>query len=243
VLREHEKFDGFIGPRMMVHSAYLEMHPLDTEDRTKDLKDSQGIGYCNITKCCTVVCPEHIKITDNAIHPTEGEGRDFYYDPLKKLFQNGDGEENSGTQADRCGRDSARARTRRALPAADEPDQAVSICRDILAVDPGNQEAIAHAPIGPNRSIWLKARSRLGRMRGDRPGIDFGYDKAYYAGWPTSAGPARCLQDQTPKHSRGRMAAAGDGCYQEAEAVRNSGNDDSIFKTYLNVFFIFFLTY
>ncbi len=87
VLREHEKFDGFIGPRMMIHSAYLEMHPLDIEDRTADLKGTQGIGYCNITKCCTVVCPEHIKITDNAIIPLKERVADFYYDPIKKLFR------------------------------------------------------------------------------------------------------------------------------------------------------------
>ena len=87
VLREHEKFDGFIGPRMMIHAAYLEMHPLDVENRTADLKESQGIGYCNITKCCTVVCPEGIKITDNAIIPLKERVADFYYDPLKKLLR------------------------------------------------------------------------------------------------------------------------------------------------------------
>jgi succinate dehydrogenase / fumarate reductase iron-sulfur subunit len=45
------------------------MHPLDTEDRREDLRTSQGIGLCNITKCCTKVCPEGITITDNAIIP------------------------------------------------------------------------------------------------------------------------------------------------------------------------------
>ena len=87
VLREHEKFDGFIGPRLMIHSAYLEMHPLDTENRSADLKEAHGIGYCNITKCCTVVCPEGIKITDNAIIPLKERVADFYYDPLAKLLR------------------------------------------------------------------------------------------------------------------------------------------------------------
>lgn len=87
VLREHEKFDGFIGPRLFVHSAYLEMHPLDTEDRRPDMKERQGIGYCNITKCCTVVCPEHIKITDNAIIPMKERVVDLYYDPVLKVFR------------------------------------------------------------------------------------------------------------------------------------------------------------
>lgn len=87
VLREHEKFEGFIGPRLMVYAAALEMHPLDTEDRVDDLKKRDGIGYCNITKCCTVVCPEHIKITDNAIIPLKERVVDRHYDPVAKLFR------------------------------------------------------------------------------------------------------------------------------------------------------------
>jgi succinate dehydrogenase / fumarate reductase, iron-sulfur subunit len=87
VLREHSKFEGFIGPRVLIHSAYLEMHPLDVEDRRSDLKETQGIGYCNITKCCTAVCPEGIKITDNAIIPLKERVADLYYDPLAKLFR------------------------------------------------------------------------------------------------------------------------------------------------------------
>lgn len=87
VLREHEKFEGFIGPRLLIYNAALEMHPLDIEDRTADLKERDGIGYCNITKCCTVVCPEHITITDNAIIPLKERVADLYYDPLKKLFR------------------------------------------------------------------------------------------------------------------------------------------------------------
>ena len=87
VLREHEKFDEFIGPRLLIHSAYLEMHPLDTEDRRSDLKNLHNIGYCNITKCCTVVCPESIKITDNGIIPLKERVVDLYYDPILKVFR------------------------------------------------------------------------------------------------------------------------------------------------------------
>lgn len=87
VLREHDLHDEFIGPRLMVYTAALEMHPLDTEDRLGDLKDTQGIGYCNITKCCTTVCPEDITITDNAIIPLKERVVDEYYDPLKGLLR------------------------------------------------------------------------------------------------------------------------------------------------------------
>lgn len=87
VLRDHHKHDDFIGPRFFVYTAALEMHPLDTEDRVSDLKKENGIGYCNITKCCTKVCPEHITITDNAIIPLKERVVDEYYDPLTKLFR------------------------------------------------------------------------------------------------------------------------------------------------------------
>jgi succinate dehydrogenase / fumarate reductase iron-sulfur subunit len=87
VLREHHLHNEFIGPRFLVHAASLEMHPLDTENRLEDLKKTQGIGYCNITKCCTKVCPEEITITDNAIIPLKERVVDRYYDPLKKLLR------------------------------------------------------------------------------------------------------------------------------------------------------------
>ena len=87
VLRDHHKHEEFIGPRYLVYTAALEMHPLDTENRLAELKQAQGIGYCNITKCCTNVCPESITITDNAIIPLKERVVDELYDPLVKLVK------------------------------------------------------------------------------------------------------------------------------------------------------------
>src|SRR5436309_1704690 len=80
VLRDHQLHEQFVGPRLLVHAAQLEMHPLDVLDRTQELKDNHGIGYCNITKCCTKVCPENITITDNAIIPLTERVVDRHYD-------------------------------------------------------------------------------------------------------------------------------------------------------------------
>jgi len=80
VLREHDKKDSFGGPRFFVRSAALHFHPEDTADRKEWLKDGQGgIGQCNITRCCTDVCPENISITDNAIIPQKEYVIDNYY--------------------------------------------------------------------------------------------------------------------------------------------------------------------
>ena len=87
VLREHQMFDQFVGPRHLVYAAALEMHPLDAQDRAKELKNAHGIGYCNITKCCTKVCPESITITDNAIIPLKERVIDRLYDPVAKLLR------------------------------------------------------------------------------------------------------------------------------------------------------------
>ncbi len=87
VLRDHRLFDEFVGPRHMIYAAALEMHPLDVEQRARDLKDAYGVGFCNITKCCTKVCPEGIGITDNAIIPLKERVIDQLYDPVVKLLR------------------------------------------------------------------------------------------------------------------------------------------------------------
>jgi succinate dehydrogenase / fumarate reductase iron-sulfur subunit len=87
VLRDHHLNEDFIGPRFLVHVAALEMHPLDAEDRVEELRRAHGIGYCNITKCCTKVCPEHITITDNAIIPLKERVVDQFFDPLARVLK------------------------------------------------------------------------------------------------------------------------------------------------------------
>jgi len=74
--------DRYYGPRYMVRIAALEMHPLDTQQRTGLLHGRAGVGMCNITKCCQEVCPEHIKITDNAIIPLKERTTTDMYDPI-----------------------------------------------------------------------------------------------------------------------------------------------------------------
>ncbi len=90
VLRDHDKKDEFVGPRFMIRAAGLEMHPLDVEDRIPEIKNDFGSGMCNITRCCTDVCPEDINITDNAIIPLKERIVDRFYDPVtilkRKIF-------------------------------------------------------------------------------------------------------------------------------------------------------------
>ena len=92
VLRDHSQKDKFVGPRFLIRLASLEMHPLDNEDRIPQIKNKFGSGMCNITRCCTDVCPEHIQITDNGIIPLKERVADRFYDPIiwlyHKIFSN-----------------------------------------------------------------------------------------------------------------------------------------------------------
>ncbi|PRQ05574.1 succinate dehydrogenase/fumarate reductase iron-sulfur subunit [Enhygromyxa salina] len=83
VLRDRAGKAAFAGPRFMIRVAGLEMNPLDAADRIPETRDEYGSGMCNITRCCTEVCPEHINITDNGIIPLKERVVDRYYDPLK----------------------------------------------------------------------------------------------------------------------------------------------------------------
>ncbi|HVC41128.1 MAG TPA: succinate dehydrogenase/fumarate reductase iron-sulfur subunit [Candidatus Saccharimonadales bacterium] len=85
ILRSHDYSDRFYGPRFFVRVASLEMHPKDVLDRRDQTRDQGGLGYCNITKCCTEVCPEHIHITDNALIPMKERMVDRYFDPITRL--------------------------------------------------------------------------------------------------------------------------------------------------------------
>jgi succinate dehydrogenase / fumarate reductase, iron-sulfur subunit len=85
VLRDHDKKEEFAGPRFLIHLATLDMHPLDTLDRRDMMKEEFGLGFCNITRCCTEVCPEHIVITDNGIIPLKERVADKFFDPVRWL--------------------------------------------------------------------------------------------------------------------------------------------------------------
>jgi succinate dehydrogenase / fumarate reductase iron-sulfur subunit len=87
VIRDHEELKtSFSGPRFFIKVAGLDMHPLDSVDRTEFVRTKAGVGLCNITKCCTEVCPEHIHITDNGIIPMKERMADNF-DPIVWLLR------------------------------------------------------------------------------------------------------------------------------------------------------------
>ena len=134
---------------------------------------------CNITRCCTEVCPEHINITDNGIIPLKERVVDRYYDPVaivgRKLFGIRKRTKTRAEEADKTSdrvtlelKTIARDGIPHALEKAEryrllnDPAQAESICRDVLAVDADNQDAL--------RALILALTDQFGAQRRGRRG-------------------------------------------------------------------------
>jgi succinate dehydrogenase / fumarate reductase iron-sulfur subunit len=154
VIRDHdENKPAFAGPRFFIRLAELDMHPLDTADRQKAAQEAHGLGYCNITKCCSEVCPEHIKITDNAIIPMKERVVDRKYDPAvwlgARIPRRGGGaaramESGEAASAERRARArleahpgdrAARGQLRDALAAQARFREAAAVSRELLTAD------------------------------------------------------------------------------------------------------------
>lgn len=155
VIRDHdENKAAFSGPRFFIRAAELDMHPLDARDDRKELAQAeQGLGYCNITKCCTEVCPEHIKITDNAIIPMKERVVDRRYDPVtwlgRKIFRRDQLDEPVPAHATATARVTWRSRT----PAATGTRRAP--CR-------------RRRPSAPTASSWWPSSPWTGRRQARR---------------------------------------------------------------------------
>ncbi len=136
VIRDHEDNKRvYAGPRFFVRLAELEMHPLDTLDRRAYISEAMGIGLCNITKCCTEVCPEDIHITDNAIIPLKERVVDARYDPVAWLGRKllGRPAPLSAVQAARytgAASSAARSPSARAVPASPETASSTGLPSD-----------------------------------------------------------------------------------------------------------------
>jgi succinate dehydrogenase / fumarate reductase iron-sulfur subunit len=230
VLREHHMHEEFIGPRFLVHVAQLEMNPLDTEDRLKDLKDAHGIGLCNITKCCTNVCPEGITITDNAIIPLKERVVDEFYDPLGKLFKlfRPSNSREEGVQMFELKPKALEKVERYRL--LNEPAQAESICLDILRIDPDNQKALVMLLLAltdqlGSGGVATRARAAVSRLKSE-------YERAYYTGIICERSARAELDHGVPGAAFSSYNGFREAMewYEKAESLRPPGNDDAVLR-------------
>ena len=113
-----------------------------------------------------------------------------------------------------------------------EPEQAESICHDVLRVEPDNQDALASLILaitdrfaGPRPAKPGQARELLPKLRGE-------YEREYYAGLIDEREGIAWLRSGLP-HS----GSAAYVCFREAmarferaEAIRPPGNDDAVLR-------------
>jgi hypothetical protein len=113
-----------------------------------------------------------------------------------------------------------------------EPAEAESICLDILATDPANQQARITLLLAltdrfqEDRSVYQRAQQTLAALTG-------AYEREYYAGMIAE----RRAKAQAQAHLRSGTSIGVYECirdamdhYERAEALRPSGNDDATLR-------------
>jgi hypothetical protein len=113
-----------------------------------------------------------------------------------------------------------------------EPAEAESICRDVLDVDPGNQEALVSLLLALTDQFDLDGQGGVGEAQSLLGSIDGDYARAYYAGIICERRAAALLRRGTPGsgavvYDWYRQAMAH---YEVAETLRPEGNDDPLVR-------------
>ena len=234
VLRDHHMHDEFIGPRFFVHSAASRCTRSTPRIALEHLRKEGGIGLCNITKCCTKVCPEHIHITDNAIIPLKERVVDRFYDPVEaavhpQVF----GGQGSPTSEGSAVMIELKRISQAALPAAlakaeryrllNEPEQAESICRDVLAVEPTNQTALVTLLLALTDQFGASSTTSVRRAEEVLAQIGDEYQRIYYAGIIRERWALALLAGGDPGRQAYRVARRRDEALRGGGARRRPG--------------------
>jgi hypothetical protein len=113
-----------------------------------------------------------------------------------------------------------------------EPEQAESMCLDILQADPANQEALVGLLLSLTDQFCNGMAARLSEARAVVPRLQDDYSRSYYAGIICERRARAQLQQGAP----GGKFTAYDGLreamswYEKAERIRPAGNDDAILR-------------
>ncbi len=132
--------------------------------------------------------------------------------------------------------------SRDAIPAAlakaeryrliDEPEQAESICEDILRAEPGNRDALVTLILALTDQFKQPDGGLAGRAQALVNRLDSPYERAYYAGIIAE----RRARAQFHRGGPGAARPAADWlqeamrAFEQAEALRPAGNDDALLR-------------
>jgi hypothetical protein len=113
-----------------------------------------------------------------------------------------------------------------------EPGAAESICHDILAVDPGNQEALVVLLLALTDRFGKGYTVGVTQAREILPHLTDPYERAYYAGIICERRAKAHLQQGTPGagFSAYEFLREAMDQYEKAESIRPAGNDDALLR-------------
>jgi hypothetical protein len=111
-----------------------------------------------------------------------------------------------------------------------EPEEAESICRDILAVEPEHQLAIRLLGLAITDQFCGDATDRVGEAAELFQRLSERYERLYYTGLlHERRAKAQMRVGRTP-HTLAPLFAEAMRCFAEAEMIRPTGNDDAILR-------------
>jgi hypothetical protein len=111
-----------------------------------------------------------------------------------------------------------------------EPEEAESICRDILAVEPEHQFALRLLGLAITDQFCGDASDRSGEVENLFQRLAERYERLYYTGLlHERRAKAQMRAGRTP-HTIAPLFAEAMRCFEEAEVIRPTGNDDAILR-------------
>ncbi len=111
-----------------------------------------------------------------------------------------------------------------------EPGEAESICRDILAVEPDNQMALRLLGLAITDQFTGGASDRYAEAEGTFQSLRDPYERLYYTGIVHERRAKAQLRAGRPPHTLLVLFEEAMNCFEHAERIRPQGNDDAILR-------------
>jgi len=111
-----------------------------------------------------------------------------------------------------------------------EPGEAESICRDILAIEPDNQIALRLLGLAITDQFAGGLLDRYGEAEKIFQSLLDPYERLYYTGLAHERRAKRLLRAGRNPAMLRQVLEEGMRCFEEAEKIRPEGNDDALLR-------------
>jgi tetratricopeptide (TPR) repeat protein len=111
-----------------------------------------------------------------------------------------------------------------------EPEEAESICRDVLAVEPEHQLALRLLGLAITDQFCGEASDRYGEAERLFQSLAERYERLYYTGLLHERRAKAQMQVGRAPHTLIPLFGEAMRCFAEAETIRPTGNDDAILR-------------